>query len=301
MPWWRRVLWLDPATVFTWVALLVGALLVALHTTLPGTGRAKSFLPRLSGRRGRTRASEDLDVRRRPVATEPSQLSRDVMGNVPFNPAVKQDLNGLGACVRDASSSRRSNRHALSKHRTVGPDRVPAAGDRDRLRQDRRGVGSHGVLLGTHLDAVALRCGHGCSDSLPPDSTMDLCAAVALADDRVRSLVVVFRRANAGAHDALSGDLSQARRSQRALDRFAKGRRRLFSVAALLRSGKAPVWGRHIPRPGDARTLSRWDETLCVHDAGADGHHRRSAGDVGARTCVARPTSRRLVPIPRRS
>jgi uncharacterized membrane protein len=93
MPWWKRASLLDPARVFAAIALLVGALLVALTPPFQVPDEPNHFY----------RAYQVAEGGLVPQTTSTSvggllprslhQLSDSVMGKVSFNPEVKQDLN----------------------------------------------------------------------------------------------------------------------------------------------------------------------------------------------------------------
>lgn len=96
VPWWKRVSRLDPANVFTGVALPVGALLVALTPPFQVPDEPNHFY------RAYQVAEGGLVPQTTPTSVggllprSLSRLSDDVMGHVAFNPAVKQDFTAWG-------------------------------------------------------------------------------------------------------------------------------------------------------------------------------------------------------------
>ena len=284
MPWWRRALRLDPATVFTWVALLVGAPLVALTPPFQVPDEPNHFyrayqvaegglVPRTTSTRS---AACCHGAFRRSLV--------DVMGDVPFNPEVKQDFK---AWSRAFEMPLRPD----DRIETPFPN-TALSGPIAYLPQ------ALGIDFARIVGASALSwCSTG--DAL---STLLLCVAVTAVAIRwlpirqwtcvLLSLLpmTVFVRSSLSSDGptlaltmlSLAICLKPVDLTVPSID--PKGRRRLFSIAALLPLGKPPVRDGHIPGHGDARALSWWEEALSVHDAGARGDHHRHAGDVGART-----------------
>jgi uncharacterized membrane protein len=92
MPWWRRAPRLDPASVFAWVALLVGGPLIALTPPFQVPDEPNHFYRAFQIAEGGLVPQTTSASAGGMLPRSLSQLANDVMGNVPFNPEAKQDL-----------------------------------------------------------------------------------------------------------------------------------------------------------------------------------------------------------------
>jgi len=93
MSWWRRVCLLDPSRVFTWFALLVGGLLVALTPPFEVPDEPNHFYRAFQIAEGRFVPQRTPTAVGGMLPRSLSRLSNDVMGHVPFNPDVKQNFS----------------------------------------------------------------------------------------------------------------------------------------------------------------------------------------------------------------
>jgi len=92
MPWWRRASRLDPAHVFTGVALLLGGLLVGVTPPFEVPDEPNHFYRAFQVAEGRLVPQRTSTSVGGTLPRSLTQLPSDIMGHVPFNPDVKQDL-----------------------------------------------------------------------------------------------------------------------------------------------------------------------------------------------------------------
>jgi uncharacterized membrane protein len=235
MPLWRRVPWLDPAIVFTCVALLVGALLVAVTPPFEVPDEPNHFYRAYQVSEGRLVPQKTSTSVGGLLPRSLQELSGDVMGNVPFNPEVKQDLTAWARAFEMPLRPRDRIDTPFPNTALSGPIAyVPQAIGINFARI----VGASALmvfysgristlLLCVALTAVAIRC-------LPIRRWT--CVLLSLLP-----MTVFVRSSLSSDGPTLALALLALAICLRPADLSAPhGRRRLFSVAALLALGKPP-------------------------------------------------------------
>ena len=239
MPWWRRVPWFDPAIVFSWVAVLVGALLVAVTPPFQVPDEPNHFYRAYQVSEGRLVPQKISTSVGGLLPRSLQDVSRDVMGNVPFNPAVKQDLRAWARAFemplrpRDRIDTPFPNT-ALSGPiaylpQAIGINFARIAGASALMVFYWGRIST--LLVCVAVTAVAIRC-------LPIRRWTCVLLSLLPMTVFVRSSLSSDGPTLALAMLALAICLRPAHVSAPSID--SPGRRRLFSVAALLALGKPP-------------------------------------------------------------
>lgn len=96
---WKRLSGLDPARVFAWVALPVGVLLVALTPPFQVPDEPNHFARAFQVSDGGLVAQRTADSVGGVLPRSIGEAATIVMGRVPFNPDVKQDLDAWARAV----------------------------------------------------------------------------------------------------------------------------------------------------------------------------------------------------------
>jgi len=239
LPWWRRISWRDPASVFTGVALIVGALLVGVTPPFQVPDEPNHFYRAFQVSEGRLVPQKTPTSVGGLLPRSLQELSRDVMGNVPFNPEVKQDLTAWARAFEmplrpDDRIDTPFPNTALSGPIAYVPQaiginfaRIVGASTLMVFYWGRIST----LLLCIAVTAVAIRC-------LPIRRWTCVLLSLLPMTVFVRSSLSSDGPTLALAMLALAICLKPADLSAPSVD--AQGRRRLFGVAALLALGKPP-------------------------------------------------------------